>query len=156
MRMFVHLPRMVKLTCIFISIFAGAIFAVGRKPSSTPDAKVGSRKPTSTALRRTQQPSRIASIEAELITMTPHGFEPREISRPTGKFLLMIDNRSGQQVVSPNLSIDTALTAVSVLNSTIPREQPNWSDVVDLPVGRYILAEPGRPSWTCRITITAQ
>jgi hypothetical protein len=154
MKMSVHLPRMVKLACVFMSIFAAAIFAIGRKPSSTRAAKGGSLKAASTAAASTQQ--RIASIEAELITITPHGFEPREITRPSGKFLLMIDNRSGQALMSPKLGIDAPLNAVSILNLTVPREQPNWSDVVDLPPGRYLLAEPDHPSWTCRITITAQ
>jgi hypothetical protein len=36
-----------------------------------------------------------APFQAELITTTPAGFEPTEITRPHGRFLLAIDNRSG-------------------------------------------------------------
>src|ERR1044072_1082986 len=34
-------------------------------------------------------------IQAELITVTTTGFEPSELTRPKGKFLLAIDNQSG-------------------------------------------------------------
>src|SRR6266508_4488481 len=41
------------------------------------------------------QEPQIGRIESELITITPRGFEPKEITRPTGEFLLVINNRSG-------------------------------------------------------------
>ncbi len=34
-------------------------------------------------------------LEAELITLHPSGFEPSEISRPAGPFILALQNRSG-------------------------------------------------------------
>lgn len=37
---------------------------------------------------------RIADFESELITITPHGFEPQEITRPQGRVLLMVDNQT--------------------------------------------------------------
>jgi hypothetical protein len=36
------------------------------------------------------------------------------------------------------------------------REQPNWSDVIDLQPGRYVLSDGDHPDWVCHITITAQ
>jgi len=36
-----------------------------------------------------------APVQAELITVTPTGFEPSELTRPKGRFLLAIDNQSG-------------------------------------------------------------
>jgi hypothetical protein len=51
-----------------------------------------------------QRPRAIANIEAELVTVTPHGFEPQEITRPPGPFLLMLDNHSGLRQVNLHLS----------------------------------------------------
>lgn len=93
----------------------------------------------------------IAQIEAEIVTVTPHGFEPLEITRPQGSFLLMIDNRSGLAISHPQLG---RAAGERLRDITVPREDPNWSEVVDLPPGRYLLGEAGHPGWTCQITIT--
>ncbi len=101
------------------------------------------------------QPVRtIAQMESELITMTPHGFEPREITRPKGAFLLLVDNRSGR-ATAPNARF-TVEAGAQLREIVVPREQPNWSDVVNLEPGRYVLTDANHPSWTCHITITAQ
>ena len=96
---------------------------------------------------------RIADMESELITITPHGFEPREISRPKGSILLRVENRSGLRDVSIQLNSEAGpnLRALHV-----PREQPNWDDVIDLEPGRYVITEANHPNWICRITIAAQ
>jgi len=96
--------------------------------------------------------NRIADFESEIITVTPHGFEPRALTRPAGRFLLLIDNRSGLPEFSPALSL---LGGIQVRTMQIPREQPNWSDIVDLPPGTYVLTEANHSRWLCRITITA-
>ena len=94
-----------------------------------------------------------SNMEAELITVTSHGFEPREISRPKGSILLMIQNRSGL----PDVAIQLNREAGPNLRALqLPREQPNWDDVIDLEPGTYVLTEADHPDWLCRITITAQ
>ncbi len=96
----------------------------------------------------------IAQMESELITVTPHGFEPREITRPKGAFLLLIDNRSGRaQASTPRLSQEVG---PQLREMNVPREQPNWSDLLDLQPGSYVLTEASHPAWSCHITITAQ
>jgi len=45
----------------------------------------------------------IAQLESELITITRRGFEPREITRPVGRFLLMLENRSDLAAISMQL-----------------------------------------------------
>lgn len=94
----------------------------------------------------------IADFESELITITPHGFEPREIMRPQGRFLLMVDNRSGLSATSLALTREAGARTHEM---RVPREEPNWSDVVNLPPGRYLLTESDHSRWVCRITITA-
>lgn len=93
---------------------------------------------------------RIAQMESELITVTQHGFEPQEITRPAGAFLLFIEDRSGFEHISPQL---TRLAGLRVLNLAISREQPDWSDVLNLKPGTYLLTDSDHPSWLCRVTI---
>lgn len=95
----------------------------------------------------------LADFESELITITPHGFEPREITRPQGRVLLMIDNRSGLAQVTPRMNLGAG---VGLRDVALPREQPNWSEVVNLSPGVYLLGEANHPLWVCRIVITAQ
>ena len=89
-------------------------------------------------------------IEGEIIGVTPHGFEPKEIVRPAGPFLLVIDNRSGVAVINLLLSRDVGLPIRSAL---LPHERRLWSDIVDLSPGSYTLREPTHPDWVCHITI---
>jgi hypothetical protein len=42
--------------------------------------------------------------EAELVKLTTKGFEPAEITRPAGKFLLGVTNRTGLAALSLRLS----------------------------------------------------
>jgi hypothetical protein len=94
-----------------------------------------------------------SDLEAELVTVTPHGFEPSEITRPTGRFVLMVEDRSGLNTISSRLRLQAGLT---LRNIPMKREQPNWSDVINLQPGRYVLSDGDHPDWVCHITITAQ
>lgn len=94
------------------------------------------------------------AIESESITLRPTGFEPAFITRPAGRFLLMVDNRSGSPVMT--LQLDKQAGASTRLRDVrIPREELDWSDVVDLHPGSYILTEAAHPERVCHITITA-
>src|SRR6185503_3616408 len=70
----------------------------------------------------TQQ--RVADFESELITITPHGFEPQEIIRPQGRVLLMVDNRSDLDMTSLRLTREAGPQINAI---RVPREEPNWS-----------------------------
>jgi hypothetical protein len=96
---------------------------------------------------------RIADFESELITITPHGFEPQEITRPQGRVPLMVDNQTDLAVSSLQF---TREAGPRINEMQVSREQPNWSEAVDLPPGRYVLIEAEHPEWQCRITITAR
>jgi hypothetical protein len=92
-------------------------------------------------------------IQAELITITATGFEPAELTRPKGKFLLAIDNRSGLDEVEFYFERETG-GRVNVPLSR--RGKLAWREIVDLPAGTYILRATNDQSWRCRLTITAQ
>lgn len=92
-------------------------------------------------------------IEPFIVTLTPTGFEPAELTRSRGAFLLMVDNRSN----NPDL-----LFHLNAENGKREHEQQtrkggrlDWNKVLDLPPGRYVLTEANHPDWVCKITITA-
>jgi hypothetical protein len=91
-------------------------------------------------------------IESEVITATRRGFEPAAISRPQGRFILMIDNRSGTDL-NFRFSRETGESIHEIGSS---REQLDWNEIVDLQPGRYVLTERDHPDWTCSIRITAR
>lgn len=132
-----------------VVINARAWFANAASARNGPDRAVSNEAPTAPP----QRARPIAQMESELITVTRHGFEPRQITRPQGRFLLLIDNRSGLATVLPRL---TPIAGLRLLDLTIPREEPNWSDVLDLQAGVYLLTDASHPAWICRLTITPQ
>lgn len=92
-----------------------------------------------------------ADLEAELITILPTGFEPAEITRPAGRFILAIDNRSGLEEVNLRLS---RANGQAVHELRIRREKPDLRKLVDLQPGVYRLSEANHPDWIGRLTIT--
>ena len=70
-------------------------------------------------------------LEVELTTLRPAGFEPAEITRPKGPFVLFIDDRSGK---------DTSLVLQRINGErlraiNLERKKSNWNEVVNLSPG---------------------
>lgn len=96
------------------------------------------------------QPSS-TQLEVELVTVTPTGFEPGEITRPPGRFLLAVDNQSGLNELDLYLERETE----GRLNVALDRRgKLKWREILDLPPGRYILRAGNDESWRCNITLT--
>lgn len=92
------------------------------------------------------------AVETELIALRPTGFEPAEITRPAGEFILMVENRTGGSV---SLRFSRA-TGERLHEVRASREEPDWNELEDLAPGRYLLAEADHPEWSCRVTVTAR
>src|SRR5262245_20096215 len=106
----------------------------------------------------TQQPSaqaigRRAKLQAELITLLPYGFMQATITRPKGPFVLAVDNRSGLDVMSLQLTREMGNKIHEV---NVPGETLDWNKVIDLDTGRYVLSEINHPKWGCTLIITAE
>ena len=95
-----------------------------------------------------------AKLEAERLTLKPSGFEPGEITRPAGRFLLAVNDRSGQEGIAFVLSRQNGERVHEVRMRDTGRKH-EWRRVVNLPPGSYLLSEANHPEWVCRITITA-
>jgi hypothetical protein len=89
-------------------------------------------------------------LKAIALTLYRQGFEMREITRPGGRFLLEIINRSGLASLSLSLSRQNGVVARQV---QLLAEQPQWGDIIDLSPGEYVLSVDGRPEWNCKIII---
>jgi hypothetical protein len=138
-------------TLIIVSATARNRTLVIRKANEITSANPKTPGEPSVALA--QRPRPLAQIESELITITAHGFEPAAITRAQGRFLLMVDNRSGLNDLSIQLRHEGGAQLREIF---APREEPNWSDVIDPAPGRYLLTEASHPRWRCLVTITPQ
>ena len=90
-------------------------------------------------------------FEAELVTATPTGFEPAEITRPQGQFLLAVDNRSGLNDLDLYLERETEGRVNVALGR---RGKLKWREILNLPPGRYFLRAANDATWRCTFTIT--
>ena len=127
-----------------------AAFAMRARPRSGPTPKSTSTEELdrrALALPATLQSER---VEAELITILPSGFQPAEITRPRGRFLLAVENRSGFSTVDFRLDAERG-NRVFQVNRTW--ERADWNELLNLAPGRYVLTEASHPEWQCVITI---
>ena len=109
---------------------------------------VRSRAARPSAVARVRQREALAT---ESLTLRPSGFEPAEITRPAGRFLLAVDNHSALDEISLRLERDGSGKLYEV--HLTPQKQ-NWRQVIDLAPGSYTLTGVNQPGWACRITVT--
>lgn len=89
------------------------------------------------------------NIQVETFRFTFDGFEPREINRQPGPFVLGIDNYR-----STNASFELVREDGNrVQEIQWPRGQNRYRKLLHLPPGNYLLKELNHPDWTARINI---
>jgi hypothetical protein len=142
------LPLVVFLLAVGFTAIVSAI-AVFKTVAASKSA-VGSTEASHTHTPVSISPSP-DQLEAEVITILPGGLEPTQITRPKGKFLLSVENRSGLQQVQFQLTAESGSRIFQVSRTW---ERADWNDVVNPPPGRYVLTETNHPTWQCVITIT--
>lgn len=91
-------------------------------------------------------------VEAELLVLRSDGFTPNEIRRRPGGFLLALQNHSSEEEVSFVL---TQESGPSLRQIRFARRQSKLREFIELPPGRYVLAETNHPEWRCLIVIAA-
>lgn len=153
---------------VVFSLSAALMFAFGRAPSisipilgPTPVSGRANQNgvfetngSTATPLAVTQRNfRRDHDMTVEIISVGPEGFAPATLTRPNGRFLLAINNRSGlKELTFQLIREDGKLMQEAQVNP----QQPNSRNLVNLPVGIYRLTEASHAEWVCRIAITAQ
>ena len=141
-------------------ILSGALmFAFGRAPvfpaqDSGPSISTANGAVTGTPATVTQRHfRRDHDMTVEMISVGPDGFQPANLTRPSGRFLLAINNRSGlKELTFQLLREDDRL----MQEARVDPKQPNWRSLVNLPAGTYRLTETSHAEWVCRIVITPQ
>ena len=92
-------------------------------------------------------------IESEVISILPTGFEPSEITRSRGQFLILIDDRSELDELTLRL---TSVAGQRVRELRKTKKEKTVKQLEDLPPGEYLLTEASHPDWVCRIKISPQ
>src|SRR5882672_8139844 len=123
------------------------------KPPKSSERSVTKVTGPSSAFAPIQGDPQNQRIEAELISIRPNGFEPTQITRPKGPFLLAIENRSGLKQIEFQLGVERGIRLFQIKRSW---ERLDWNQVVDPQAGKYVLTEANHPDWKCTITITEQ
>jgi len=96
-----------------------------------------------------QQPGE--ELEVEVLTLGAGGFDPTELRRPAGRFMLAITNRTQEN----ELSLELSQVAGNRLHSVrMKRGRTRSLSDLNLAPGEYILSERNHPRWICRLTIS--
>jgi hypothetical protein len=93
----------------------------------------------------------VTALEDEVtLTVTNDGFAPAQLTRPAGRFMLAVDNRSDAAELTLRLNGESG----GLLREfKVPASALDWSEAVDLTAGQYTLVEVSHPHWVCRIII---
>jgi hypothetical protein len=149
-----HLLEASLVMLVLIAV-SGAIF-IARARSSKEAPSSPSTKAANYAVPPTLQNEharQVPELESEVITITRRGFEPREITRPAGRFLLLIENRTN---LSPLVLQVRHNDGQGGREIRLTREDSDWTGLLNLQPGRYLLNEVNHPRWSCQITVTQQ
>lgn len=143
------------LACCVITLLAvGAFNPPPPVPSfniAAPVKTVVAQPDVTPPVLQTQKASR---VDGEVLTIHPYGFDQSEITRPAGRFFLIVDDRSGLE--STSLAIRAEASTNALREVSLSRERTDWDELLDLPPGRYVLAEANHSGWVCNLTITAK
>lgn len=141
--------RLVYVTLFVLAAFCAGAWGVTR-------AGIGGPTTASTATGATQAaPQRPPAQTADVVrvALTRFGFNPLKVTRPRGRFLLAVDDRSGLEAA--NISL-VRVAGGKMHDVRVSRKNPRWFSLIDLPPGDYKLVEASRPDWACEIRITAK
>jgi hypothetical protein len=90
-----------------------------------------------------------APYQVVVVSMFRHGFEPAEISRPQGPFLLVIRSYDHEG----DHAFDAAAADQQALPASIEKDRFHWVGLVDLKPGDHILQDHDRADRRLKITI---
>jgi len=90
------------------------------------------------------------NVEVELVTLRPAGFEPAEITRPKGPFVLMVDDRTGLEKLALTLKKQDG---GEVRHLKTDRRKTEWTGLLDLAPGDYLLVATEHAEWTFRVMV---
>jgi hypothetical protein len=139
--------RRVVVCALLVGLATLITFAiVVLKPNGTVNASTESTNPTSAII--SQDTSR--HLTAEVVTLHPTGFEPAQVTRSQGPFLLGVNNQTGREDLALWLERENGDREQQ---ARFEGHRVRWRVRLDLPPGTYFLKVDGHTDWVCRITI---
>jgi hypothetical protein len=135
-----------------LTIVAASVLAlplIGRTMSlnhSVPTAATSVKSPQVEAATNipSEDEPQVISLEA-----TPSGFEPAEIIAHRGKFLILLQNRSGQRDLNFSLARENQERLAQS-----DSQKRDWKAQVQLGPGTYVIGEISHPEWQAVIRVT--
>ena len=88
----------------------------------------------------------------EMIVITPRGFEPGVLRKPTGQYIFALINRAENDNMVIRLQSENERTILRTVE--IPRTRRRMNIPITLTPGRYKLVDLNRPETVCNIEIT--
>jgi hypothetical protein len=146
-------PRRAEMLWSFVALASLAAAALAVKHLPAPRAALSPAAQSQTATLSTSPAAGQSAPQVERVTIRPTGFDPAEITRREGRFILAVDNRSGLRELTLRLADGDGHPLREV---RVPREQLGWRLALEARAGSYVLTEAGHPDWVCRVTITAR
>ena len=97
-------------------------------------------------------PSLQESEETLQLVIGDGGFEPAQVTRRPGKFLLTADDRRSDR--SQRLTLRLSREGGEQLRDIeVPAGVTDWAEEIEVPVGRYVVGEVNHPTWSCLIVV---
>jgi hypothetical protein len=98
----------------------------------------------------TPQGKKDQKLEIEAVTITPDGFEPQQIERPAGPFILSVTNQSGADELNVRIETDQH---ERFREKSLPLLTRYWRERINPPPGKYVITEENHPEWTLTFII---
>lgn len=139
------------ITAFLIAVGAGLAFSVKawRVPVAPYASRANEARSTQSSAPTIEAPQ-AEHLEAQVVTLRPSGFEPAQISRRQGQFLLAVNNQTGLEDLTLRLEREDGAREQEV---RFPGHRPRWRARLNLPAGNYFLRVVGHADWMCRIAI---
>jgi hypothetical protein len=134
---------------IFIGVIAASLPFIGRAENTTASSSSNSTKPASTSVAATQNTPHEDEPQVISLEATPSDFEPAETIVHRGRFLILLQNRTGQR----GLNFWLARENQERLGESEPQKR-DWKAQVQLGPGTYVIGETGHPEWQATIRVT--
>ena len=141
------------ITLVALFVVVGVAAGTGLWRSRAANRALTSAASTLAASALHAMPQTQLPLEVEVITVRPTGFEPTQIVRPPGPYILLIENRSGVDTINLRMTLAGVPPAppVTVFQVQLPRGQLDWTTLMVGNAGQYTLAEDSHPSWNCTV-----
>ncbi|HET6973645.1 MAG TPA: hypothetical protein VFH96_06435 [Pyrinomonadaceae bacterium] len=128
------------------------LLVIGLATSSALVRSYAGRNPTKLETSSVAKASIVSADDVPQVIslqVTPSGFEPRETIAPKGKFLILLQNRTGRRDLNFWLARENEGRVAESKS-----QNRDWKAQVQLAPGAYIIGETNHPEWQSIIRVT--